>query len=106
MQCQSDNGIDCDDKCTTVELEGGLKNTTCFCSTNLCNGSPILSVNYAIIGTQFVPIIAENSVDLQLNVQGQLWFGGLSSQMERSIAFETPAVRSVSCSIDVKTYEV
>ena len=51
MQCQSDNEIDCDDKCTTVELEGGLKNTTCFCSTNLCNGSPILSVNYAIIGT-------------------------------------------------------
>ena len=50
MQCQSDNGIDCDDKCTTVEA-GGLKNTTCFCSTNLCNGSPILSVNYAIIGT-------------------------------------------------------
>ena len=51
MQCQSDNGIDCEDGCTTETLAGGLKNTTCFCNTNLCNGSPILSVNYAIIGT-------------------------------------------------------
>ena len=51
MQCQTGE-INCEHGChTVISPETHLKNTTCICHTNLCNGSSILSVNYAIIGT-------------------------------------------------------
>ena len=40
----------CHDGCHTETSMEGLTNTTCICKTDLCNGSPILSVNYSIIG--------------------------------------------------------
>ena len=38
------------DGCTSIIPSAGGTLSTCFCRTDLCNGSSISSVNYSIIG--------------------------------------------------------